>query len=301
MPTAEQLNQMVAEAVKQTDNVSNSIADKGVMVVLSAVVIIVFLVGAILFGLIFVKKVLPDTDKNFDALHEKIDKNFETFNAINNKLSDKIAPSIFQIYEQTLDWKEYMQGQTSALKALEEAIMGAYTIINEKKKLSLDDFKLIAPLRATKTILKIYMDICDIIDKNNLVENIELIAHQIEIIINNEVEEGRNYLCTLQFEDNILLKFTKGTDALKENAKLKIQEAFIDASDALEKLDEGLINIEKYFLKEETLTKQNVIDYANNIDKKRYMKEAEYYKLKKRVWSVFETIQTQSLIHIRNL
>ena len=301
MPTAEQLNQMIAEAVKQTDNVSNSIADKGVMVVLSAVVIIVFLVGAILFGLIFVKKVLPDTDKNFDALHEKIDKNFETFNAINNKLSDKIAPSIFQIYEQTLDWKEYMQGQTSALKALEEAIMGAYTIINEKKKLSLDDFKLIAPLRTTKTILKIYTDICDIIDKNNLVENIELIAHQIEIIINNEVEEGRNYLCTLQFEDNILLKFTKGTDTLKEDAKLKIQEAFIDASDALEKLDEGLINIEKYFLKEETLTKQNVIDYANNIDKKRYMKEAEYYKLKKRVWSVFETIQTQSLIHIRNL
>jgi len=138
--------------------------------------------------------------------------------------------------------------------------------LSKTRKLSLDDFKAIAPLRTEASILDIYRQVTDIIDNNSIVENIDLINRQVEIVINNTVDRGRGFLIGLNFVNGTVEKLTVGTDILKETAIHEINNAFLKTRTNLIKLDEELKNCENNFLKSPAFNLHIVLAFIKRRD-----------------------------------
>jgi hypothetical protein len=296
-----ELSEQTGNILEQTGTLSKLMNEQGVLVVFASIIAILFIIIFLVVLFIMVKKVLPNSNvqvenaiKQVEELKNKIDIN-------STKLTEKVLPAVIQVYEQMLDYKEITVNQGMAINALQEAIMGFYVVLNEDKKLGIVEFKQIAPLRTSKTIYKIYKEICEIIDNNNIVQNIDLISDKINIIVTNTVEEGRAYLCGLNFDSSLLMKFTGGTDAMRENAIMMLQQAFIEAHEALDYLEQGIENIKKEHKERDTFSKKDFNNYIDNLFYKIDQQKQEYAKLKRRCWAVFENILNESSRFIRDL
>jgi hypothetical protein len=192
-------------------------------------------------------------------------------------------------------------GMREELALMRNEITVLHSDLNKGKKLGLDDFKMIAPLRTHASILEIYRRIADIIDNNNIVRNIDLIENQVSIIVNTVVDDGRAYLITLNFEDGTVEKLTAGTDALKKMAIDEMSRAFRETSEALLKIHKELKDCEDMLLGTPMYTPQLILSFLNKRNEILEREKHEYYKLKRRIWAVFENIQTGTVRHIRSL
>jgi len=173
--------------------------------------------------------------------------------------------------------------------------------LNKGKKLGLEDFKMIAPLRTHASILEIYRKIADIIDNNNIVKNIEIIEQQVDIIVTTVVDDGRAYLYTLNFVEGTVDKLSAGTDALKKLAIDEIIRAFKETAINLQEIEKEIKQCEELLLANPIYTPQIIISFLNKRNELMERQKYEYYKLKKRIWAVFENIQTGTVRHIRSL
>ena len=295
-----ELSEQTGNILEQTGTLSKLMNEQGMPMVFASLMAILFIIMFLVVLFIMVKKVLPNSNvqvenaiKEVNSLKEKIDIN-------STKLTEKVMPAVIQVYEQMLDYKEITANQASAINALQEAIMGFYVVLNEHKKLGIIEFKQIAPLRTSKTIYKIYKEVCEIIDNNNIVQNIDLIKDKLNIIVTNTVEEGRAYLCGLNFESSLLMKFTGGTDVMRDNAIMMLQQAFIEAYESLDYLEQGIENIKKEHKERESFSKKDFNNYIDNLFLKLDQQKQEYDKLKRRTWTVFERILNESSKFIRD-
>ena len=163
--------------------------------------------------------------------------------------------------------------------------------INSEKRYTALDLKRFARISVTNTVLKIYKRIMLVIDRNNIVINIEQILEDINIIIDRAVDEGRAYLRDeLEFSNAMLSEFFQHTDEMKSYAKRKIRKTFEETAVILEeKNKEKKALIEKYKNCEEA----NIFEFVVELDQLNTENKNEYDKLKRDVWQVFEQILTK--------
>jgi len=190
---------------------------------------------------------------------------------------------------------------TDELMLMRKEIQIIKNSINENKQLGIEDFRRIAPLRTGASILDIYRRISDIVDNNNIVENISLIETQISIIVNTTVEEGRAYLHTLNFVEGTVEKLSEGTDQLKTIAISEITKAFLETHTNLKAIHKEFEECETDFLKSQVFTAQLIVSFLTRRNSMLQREKHEYYKLKRKIWAIFETIQNNTARHIRNL
>lgn len=160
--------------------------------------------------------------------------------------------------------------------------------INAEKKYTVFDLKRFARLSVTNTVLNIHKRISLVIDRNNIVINIEQILADIDIIIDRAVDDGRAYLRDdLCFSNDMLKDFFKNTDEMKNYAKRKTRKTFEETAVILEeknKLKKDLID--KYKKCEES----NIFEFVIELEQHNVEVKNEYDKLKRDVWQVFEQV-----------
>ena len=172
----------------------------------------------------------------------------------------------------------------NGFQAVDASIKGVYTVINNGRQFDRYDFKNIATISTTNTILRIYIKLMLIIERNNLVINQDSIMKDIENTINAFVEEGRELLNSIGFEENILELFFIETDKLKANAILEIKQHFIVSIFKITDLQDILDKKRKESLTTGSLNAAELDLYEHH----RQNLTSEYNQLKRSIFTVCE-------------
>jgi hypothetical protein len=168
--------------------------------------------------------------------------------------------------------------QRAALESLANAI-------NSDKQYTMKDFAYFSPVSVENTILRINRRLDLIIDRNSITDNILQIEEDIQVLIDREVEDGRKYLRAGNFQDGILPRFFHTTDAMKQNSISKLKVCFVEAAHELGKID----NEKEEFRATVRDCDESWRDILDRYDDYENRKKKQYTKLKREIWTVFET------------
>lgn len=149
-------------------------------------------------------------------------------------------------------------------------------------------FKHYAELSVKYTTECINREINKKINQNNITRNCEAICNEIEALIDNETENGRDRLRD-RFPKWLIEGLFKETDIMKESAKNNMKIAFKKAKQELEKIEEKEYKLQGEFNENNFNIFQFMTEYKQ-IDNE---KGNVYDSLRREVFNIFFTINTK--------
>ena len=117
-----------------------------------------------------------------------------------------------------------------------EAINGIYQLIVGDKQFSDDDFVKVVSTIIHNTIFSVQLEFINIVDRNNIVMNIDDIKKEIDVLIDKKVNEGRLSIKSFNFKTFILEEFANNSNDIVNESKKICKELFEEAAADLQKL-----------------------------------------------------------------
>lgn len=207
-------------------NTAQKISDVGAFYYILAFVGVTF--GAIIS---MVMKSMNDNNKRFEHQSKLMEKLFlDSFEKIPKTLE------VFQI-EILKEFEKFNLQQANAWKGLNESIQGLYTVILEDRVINSKNTKRIIKISMNNTIFEIFLELEDILNRNNITENLHNIKNNISILFDNQVSNGRSFLLQILKHENEMLKLIfEKIEKIKKQSMEDVMLAFDDAVDNLNEI-----------------------------------------------------------------
>jgi hypothetical protein len=208
-------------------NTAQKITDIGAFYYILAFVSITFLS---LLGIVF--KVMYDNNRRA----EKQNKLFEDI-FVNTLKEIPKSLEKFQI-ELLKEFEKFNSQQTNAWQGVNEAIQGLYNVVLNDKMLDKKTIRKIIKLSINNTLFVLYMEIEDILNRNNIISNIDSILNNIDTVMDSEVQKGREFLTGFFSKEKKYLKLLfLETEKIKQKVKQDIKDAFIETVENLKEIE----------------------------------------------------------------
>ena len=154
-----------------------------------------------------------------------------------------------QITEQNNTNKEFLNKFESGMLGVNESVNGIYRLVMENKDLSKEDFIKIVTSIIKSTISEIQIELMLMVDRNNIIYNLEDIKKDIDVLIDTKVNNGRLAIKSFNFDELSLRNFITKSDNIVLNAKVICKKSFEDSSIKLLQIknDETFNNCEEIY------------------------------------------------------
>jgi enoyl reductase-like protein len=207
-------------------NTAQKISDVGAFYYILAFVGVTF--GAIIS---MVMKSMNDNNKRFEHQSKLMEKLFlDSFEKIPKTLE------VFQV-EILKEFEKFNLQQANTWKGLNESIQELYTVILEDRVINSKNAKRIIKISMNNTIFEIFLELEDILNRNNITENLENIKNNISILFNTKVTNGRALLLQiLKHESEMLKLIFEKTENIKKQGMEDIIIAFEEAVDNINEI-----------------------------------------------------------------
>lgn len=249
---------------------AQKISDIGAFYYILAFVAVVFLTIITLVVAMF---------KNIISQQQKQQKLFEKFIA---QAINQLPNALIMLKEEFLkEFDNFESVQKEMWTGIDAAIKGLYEAVLETHTLTIEQLKNISKVSMINTILSIQYELNNIITRNNITDNLNIILDSIDTLITYEVEKGREFLMKLSntnSTDKFLFTLFSKTELFKKEVIKNIQEYFTESSKELIEINNALLNTSDYVKKYELL-KRTCKRYIDLRLKIKYYTEQEKNKV----------------------